>query len=131
MRLQIEKGGINWELATPFIEENKKILNILLAAKNIEPTNPDLAIQNYREAITKIREMDSKGHMAVAWRSAGHPVNRLSLLLETEKDYKSAYESILDYETMQDERGLLKKDAEFVAKQKIRVEKDVKPDKAQ
>lgn len=121
--LQVEKGGIDWEIAKPFIEENKIILNLLLAAKNIESSNPGLAIQNYKEAITKIRDMDSKGHMAVAWRSARYPVNRLSLLFEIEKDYKSAYESILDYEATHDDRGQLKNDEESVAKRKIRLEK--------
>jgi HIRAN domain len=121
--LQIEKGGINWDLAAPYIAENKNILNLLQAAKDFESSNPILAIQNYKEAITKIKEMDSKGHMAIAWRSARHPVNRLSLLSEMAKDFKSAYETILDYEAMQDECGLLKIDSESVAKRKIRLEK--------
>lgn len=121
--LLINKGGFDWDVVTPLMEESKEIEKILEKAKKHESSNAELSIKNYRSAITKILEMDSKGILAASWRRARYPINRLSLVLEKNNEFDEAYEEIIKYEKFEDKYGILKTDISSLEKRKLRLEK--------
>tara|TARA_R110001592_G_C13135396_1_gene746911 strand:- start:1450 stop:2181 length:732 start_codon:yes stop_codon:yes gene_type:complete len=121
--LLIKKGSYDWDVVNPLIEESKSIVNILEKAKKQEASNIDTSVKLYKEAIVKIEAMDSKGRLAASWRRVRHPINRLSLLLEKQKELDAAYQAIAEYEAFNDIFGLLKTDLDSVEKRKLRLEK--------
>ncbi len=121
--LNISKEGYDWEKITPFQEESKAIEGLLDVTKDLEKTNPELAIENYKESISKIDTLDSKGRLAASWRRARNPINRLSMLLEKNKQYQEAYSTIVNYESKHDVYGLLSTDQVSLEKRKIRLQK--------
>lgn len=121
--LLITKGDYDWAVVNPLREESQEIEKLLAKAKKLEAGKPEQAIKIYIDAIDKIMAMDSKSIMAASWRRARHPINRLSLLLEQQKQFEAAYQAIIEYESFNDKFGLVKTDQDSIVKRKERLHK--------
>ena len=121
--IQITKGSFDWDLVRPFMDADERIQKIIAKAKSAEARNQKKAVTLYRKAIAEIEALDSRGSIAMAWRRARYPINRLTLLVERARDLQGSYEEILRYERFPDCRGLSAVDGRTVQKRKLRLEK--------
>src|SRR5260370_12014420 len=79
--IEIKKGNYNWKEVSPYMEESRKIEELIKDAYSMEENDPTKSISMYREAIEQIIRFDSGGPIKAAWRRARYPVNRLSRVL--------------------------------------------------
>ncbi len=120
--IQITKGDFDWAKINPILERNQEIEELIRHAKSVEKVDPERAIAEYRQAVYRIKELDSQGKQAQLWRSVRFPINRLSLMLERTNQYEAALKAIQSYEDYSDQLGLTKADFESVNKRKKRLD---------
>jgi hypothetical protein len=119
--IEISKGDFNWKEVSPYLDESRKIEELIKIAQTLETKDAERAISMYREAITQIGEFDSAGAVKAAWRRARYPVNRLSLLLVKRGELRKAQEVILMYEQFNDAFGLTSAEKKSVDARKQRL----------
>ena len=107
------------------MDKSKEIEKLIEDAHALEDTNRQEAISIYRRAIDDIVALDNIGPIAAAWRRARYPINRLSLLLEKEKEFGAALDEILRYEKYSDTLDIVSADKKSVASRKERILKRV------
>jgi hypothetical protein len=109
------------------------------SAKNLEKSDPDKAIQLYRESMAKLMKVDELVRKTHAfqkqlvelkedlgtWRRTSFPIERITALLERKKKYSECLAEIEKYEKIGDKKGLSKSDAQTIAKRKNRVIKKI------
>lgn len=112
-------------------------------AKTIEKGDPKEAIRLYRKSLvtmlevdTLIREthffkkqIDEIGYDLGTWRRASLPIERITALLEKEKDYSECLAEIDNYEKIEDRKGLNQSDLRLIRERKRRVTRIFEPNK--
>lgn len=121
--LKITKEDFDWNVVSPWMEADRKAKDLINKAKSKENSEPERAVKLYQEAISVLKELDSQGQQAVAWRTTRYPVNRLTLTLERMGKIDEALEEIKKYEMIEDPVGLDKTDTESLKKRQNRIAK--------
>ncbi len=120
--VEITKTGPDWSRVQPYMDRSAEIERTLQDAHASEDSDRPAAIAAYRKAVADIVALDSIGSIAAAWRRARYPVNRLSMLLEHNRDYRAALEVIEAYERYRDVYGIGAADGKAVALRKARLQ---------
>lgn len=123
--IKIVKIDPDWNALKPYMDENKAIETLIEAAKKLEETNPIEAISKYQEATSRIKALDNLGLPASAWRTVRHPVERISLLLEQQKQKQEALNAILCWRSLNDPRGLPSATKKILDSRQARLEKSL------
>jgi hypothetical protein len=124
--IEISKQGFDWKEVTPYIDESRKIEELIKNTRSLEEKDVADAILMYREIVAQIIAFDKAGPLAASWRRARYPINRLSLLLEKGGRLQDALDEILRYEQFDDVFGLISEDAKSVTTRKLRLSKKLK-----
>lgn len=97
--------------------------NELNEAFSSENNNPEKAIYLYRQVMKFLKEFDEicMANGVKTWRISRIPINRLTLVLERNRQYKECLDEITNYENMEDAVGLTKTDEESLLKRKVRI----------
>ncbi|GEM_PF-2121909 len=103
--------------------ENREIEDLIRKAKKLEKENLTKSINLYKESIVKIIQFDTKNSHSKFYRFSKIPVNRLTLLLEKNKDIKEALDFIEWYEEYNDANELYSTDYNALEKRKVRLGK--------
>lgn len=119
--LEIIEGDLDWKAAAPWMEVDRKARELIRLAITEEENAPDKAVELYREANSILKELDSHGNQAAAWRTTRYPINRLTLALERMGKCEEALKEIAAYEMIPDKVGLTKADSESLKKRKARL----------
>jgi hypothetical protein len=119
--IEISKSDFNWTEVSPYLDESRKIEELIKIAQTLEAKEAEKAISLYQEAISQIVAFDSAGAIKAAWRRARYPVNRLSLLLEKRGELRKAQEVILMYGQFNDAFGLTSAEKKSVDARKQRL----------
>lgn len=90
--IEVIKGNANWELLTPFLNENSEIDALEKRTRSLK--RKSLIESNYKEIIRRIIELDNKGLHARACRTARIPIKDYSQFLEDEGRLKESLEII-------------------------------------
>lgn len=123
--IQITKIDPDLKALKPYIDENKAIEALIKAAKELEETKPLEALLKYKEAALRITTLDNQGLPASAWRRVQHPVERISLLLEQQKQKQEALEAIMHWRSLNDPQGLPNKTQKILDNRQARLEKSL------
>ena len=123
--VEITKTDPDWSAVRPYMDSSAQIEKSLQAAETLEESDRTSAIATYRQAIADIAALDAKGQIAASWRRARYPVNRLSMMLERNKDYRAALAVIEEYERYRDALGISAADSRSVASRKTRLQSKV------
>lgn len=128
--LEISKDEPNWDRHNQ-LEKLAKPLDKLIEAALKEEQNADVrtAIKSMRKAIQAIREFTIAEPHASAYRKYPAPVDRLSLLLEKEKNYEEALKVIDDWQNIYDPVQPTKGVANSIRKRRERLLKRVEEGK--
>jgi len=86
----------------PFYEKSQATESLIREAEQKEKDDPEWAIETYRRAIDEIRQLDSIGPLAKAWRMVRYPVLALANLLEKSGKFEEALQVIEAYESYND-----------------------------
>jgi len=112
-------------------------------AKTLEKCEPKEAIRLYRKSLVTMLEVDTLirktqyfknqiaelGYDLGTWRRASLPIERITALLEKEKDYSECLAEIDNYEKIEDRKGLNQSDLRLIRERKRRVAKIIEPNK--
>jgi hypothetical protein len=104
-------------------------------AKSLEKSDRNEAIRLYRQSMIKMLEVDTMirdmhyfkkqilelGYDLGTWRRASLPIERMTALLEKDKNYSECLAEIENYEKIGDKKGLGKNDIQAISKRKKRV----------
>jgi len=120
--IEVSKHDFNWKEVIPYIDKSRQIEELIKIARSLEEGDVATAIS--------IVAFDKAGRIAASWRRARYPINRLSLLLETNGDLREAYDEILQYERFNDFLGLLSEDGKSITARKRRLSRklSIKPE---
>ena len=118
-----KKGFRNYKVYDFVLAKEKEITKIIEKAKKNEITKPNKSVDLYKQAIDLLKEIDNKGIEFKAWRNIRFPIERLSLVLEKNKELQEAKKYIDWYLSYNDYHGLLKNDLETIKKRKNRLDK--------
>ena len=121
--LQVSVMSTNPELVDPWLRADGKIWSLVHRAHSDEKSNPELAVAQYREAITQIQALDALGATAAAWRTCSYPIQRFSLGLDRLGNKADALAEIRRWESYPDPVGIPNSDRDGVMKRKDRLEK--------
>jgi hypothetical protein len=113
----------------PYQEKIIEARELIDQAKTLEEKNPNKALKLYIDASKQIFEADKMYNRTPAaslypddqFRYINYPINRMSLVLERNKQYKECLRIIEQYENIKDKRGLPKSDIESIRKRKARM----------
>jgi len=108
-------------------------------AKGLEKSDPKEAIRLYRQSIIKLLEVDALiretsafkkqtielGEDIGTWRRTSLPIERITALLEKDKNYSECLAEIENYEKLDDKKGLSKSDIKTISKRKDRITKNI------
>lgn len=108
-------------------------------AKSLEKSDPKEAIRLYRQSITKLLEVDTLirethafkkqiielGKDLGTWRRTSVPIERITALLEKDKEYSECLAEIENYENVRDWKGLSQTDIRAITKRKNRVKSKI------
>lgn len=106
-------------------------------AKSLEKSDLMEAIRLYRQSMIKLLEVDTLirethafkkqiiklGKDLGTWRRTPFPIERITALLEKDKNYSECLAEIEKYEKMGDKKGLNKNDNKTIAKRRDRINK--------
>ena len=112
-------------------------------AKTLEKVDPKEAIRLYRKSFVTMLEVDTLiretnffkkqiaelGYDLGTWRRASLPIERITALLEKEKDYSECLAEIDNYENIEDRKGLNQSDLRLIRERKRRVTRILEPNK--
>jgi DNA polymerase III subunit epsilon len=112
-------------------------------AKTLEKSDPKEAIRLYKISLTTMLEVDALirekqsfkkqitefGYDPGTWRRASLPIERITALLEKEKNYSECLAEIDNYEKIEDRKGLTQNDLRLIRERKRRVTRILKPNK--
>jgi len=112
-------------------------------AKTLEKVDPKEAIRLYRKSFVTMLEVDTLiretnffkkqiaelGYDLGTWRRASLPIERITALLEKEKDYSECLAEIDNYEKIEDRKGLNQSDLRLIRERKRRVTRILEPNK--
>lgn len=112
-------------------------------AKKLERSDPKEAIQLYRKSFATMLEVDTLirethyfkkqiaelGYDLGTWRRTSLPIERITALLEKEKNYSECLSEIDDYEKIEDRKGLSQNDLRKIRERKRRVARILEPNK--
>lgn len=104
-------------------------------AKSLEKSDRTEAIRLYRQSMMKMLEVDTLiremhyfkkqilelGYDLGTWRRASLPIERITALLEKDKNYSECLAEIENYEKIGDKKGLGKNDMQAISRRKERV----------
>lgn len=121
--LRITKADPDWSAAEPHLKTNREIDNQIKEAARIEKTEPQRALDLYRQAAERIAAFDALRAEAQAWRTVRYPINRASLLLERLGRLDEALELIENHEGKADLVGLTASDEKAVTARRKRLAK--------
>ena len=117
------KVALGNKIAQPWIDADGEIHDLINAARRSEKTQPDLSVAQYRDAIARIKVMDSNGPVASTWRTARYPIARLSLVLSRENKTEEALAEIAYWREYTDPVGVIASEHESVTKRELRLAK--------
>lgn len=121
--VELEKSEPDWNRYNKLCEKAKPlddlVDNAVKSEKNVEV---NVAIENYEEVIRSIYLFTKSDEFASAHRSRVSPVNRLSLLLERQKNYSSALKVINSFLETFDPVQPTKTEMNMIVKRKERLE---------
>lgn len=120
--IEVTKTDPDWSALRPYMDKSAEIERSIHAAHVLEDSDHSAAIAAYRSAIAEMVALDANGAIAASWRRARYPVNRLSMLLERNKDYRSSWAVIEEYERYHDALGISAADARSVESRKTRLQ---------
>ena len=112
-------------------------------AKTLERSDPKEAIRLYRKSLATMLEVDNRirethhfkkqiaelGYDLGTWRRASLPIERITALLEKEKNYSECLAEIDNYEKIEDRKGLSQNDLRKIRERKRRVTRILEPEK--
>jgi len=112
-------------------------------AKTLEKSDPKGAIRLYRISLATMLEVDTLirerqsfkkqiaelGYDLGTWRRASLPIERITALLEKEKNYSECLAEIDNYEKIEDRKGLTQNDFRLIRERKRRVTRILEPNK--
>jgi len=112
-------------------------------AKKLERSDPKEAIKLYRKSFATMLEVDTLirethhfkkqiaelGYDIGTWRRASLPIERITALLEKEKNYSECLAEIEDYEKIEDRKGLSQNDLRKIRERKRKLVRILEPNK--
>ena len=112
-------------------------------AKTLEKSDPKGAIRLYRISLATMLEVDTLirerqsfkkqiaelGYDLGTWRRASLPIERITALLEKEKNYSECLAEIDNYEKIEDRKGLTQNEFRLIRERKRRVTRILEPNK--
>jgi hypothetical protein len=94
-----------------------------LKARSLEKSSPEAAISQYRKSITILRELSQESSNQPHQGNFPYLFNRLTMLMEKQKQYKRALDETGVYESLPRQQRQMgrKSDIEAIDKRKLRV----------
>jgi len=134
---EIEIEIIGTDRGKPYQVREAEARELRDKAKTLERSNPKEAIQLYRESLAAMLEVDDLiretnffkkqiaelGYDIGTWRKASLPIERITALLEKEKNYTECLVEIDNYGKIEDRKGLSQNDLQKIRERKRRVTK--------
>jgi hypothetical protein len=129
--IEIEVGSIPYQVKEAEARELRD------RAKSLEKNDPKEAIRLYKQSMMKLFELDTLlrethafkkqiielGKDLGTWRRTSFPIERITALLEKDKNYAECWVEIENYEKMEDKKGLSQTDIKAISKRKDRITK--------
>ncbi|MBU6952036.1 hypothetical protein [Hahella sp. HN01] len=124
--VEVRPDGLDWSLIDPIIQRDNEIAYKITEAAHFSKRQPSIALAFYQDAINDIIDLHFENPLADHWRRVIFPVNELSALLESQKEYKRAYETIRAYEAFDDKLGLPPEEMAQLQKRKRRLKNELR-----
>lgn len=121
--LRIVKRDCDWKAAAPWMDANREIDRLVKAAQQMEGSEPEKSLAQYRDVIAKIKALDSNGARASAWRTVRYPIDRFSLLLDRQGMKAEALTEIAGWRQYSDPVGISEAEHQRVVKREARLSK--------
>ena len=122
--IEISKSDLDYKEIDHCFSQDEKAKHIIAKARSLEKDEPEKALPLYREAIAIIKSLDKRySKYDIPWRHTKYPINRLSLVLERQKQYRECIDEIVSYENYDDKLGLYVGEKEKIDKRKRKVMK--------
>lgn len=129
--IEIEVGG------EPYLVKEAESRELRDKAKSLEKSDRKEAIQLYRQSMMKLLEVDTLirethafkkqiielGKDLGSWRRTPLPIERITALIEKDKNYTECLAEIENYEKIGDRKGLSKTDIQTISQRKDRITK--------
>ncbi|MCX5804991.1 MAG: HIRAN domain-containing protein [Proteobacteria bacterium] len=140
---EIEIEVIGCDGGKPYQLREAEARDLRDKAKALERSDPKEAIRLYRQSIAKMLEVDSLiretrffknqvaelGYDLGTWRRSSLPIERITALLERQKNYSECLEEISSYENTEDRKGLSQNDFRKIRERKRKVKRLFQPSK--
>ena len=120
--IKIKRGDLDRELEDKCLKKEKRARRLIANARLLEKKDPDKAVSLYQKAMKVLMaiDLDCKDHIR-PWRYERYPINRLTMVLEQQKEYQECLKQIEKYELIKDMVGLTKTEEEGLHKRKARI----------
>ncbi|MBK1666694.1 hypothetical protein CKO28_01370 [Rhodovibrio sodomensis] len=117
----------DWDHTAPYRKIDARIHRLLRQAGRLAQGDPDSALELYQQAVDLIDALDEQGPAARAWRTASHPINQISRLLERIGQERRAIGAIDAYHARHDPVGLSAEAADAIDRRRRRLSTQVPP----
>ena len=136
--IEIEVGG------KPYLVKEAEGRELRDKAKSLEKSDRKEAIRLYRQSMMKLLEVDALirethafkkqiielGKDLGTWRRTSLPIERMTALIEKDKNYTECLAEIENYEKIRDQKGLSETDIQTISKRKDRITKIISSKKS-
>lgn len=121
----------------PYLVKEAEARELRDKAKSLEKSDSKEAVRLYRQSMMKLLEVDilirethafkkqiiDLGKDLGTWRRTSLPIERITALIEKDKNYTECLAEIENYEKMGDKKGLSETDIQSISKRKDRITK--------
>lgn len=128
---------IEIEVGSTYLVKEAEARELRDKAKSLEKSDPKEAIGLYKQSMMKLLELDTLIRESYAfkkqiidlgkdlgtWRRTSLPIERITALIEKDKNYTECLAEIENYEKMVDQKGLSETDIQTISKRKARITK--------